>query len=53
MMARSDHALLQAISAALNAQPFAGEIVVGGARMSRDTARALERQMLRLKRHPQ
>lgn len=30
MMARSDHALLDAISAALTAQPFAGEIVVGG-----------------------
>ena len=48
-MSASDHALLNAITAALFASPFAAEVDVLGSRMSRATARAIERQMLRLR----
>lgn len=48
-MSASDHALLSAISAALFGAPFAPTIEVFGLRLSRTAARAMERQLLRLR----
>ena len=48
-MSAEDHKLLLAISAALSAAPFAAAVNVLGITLSRETARALERQMLRLR----
>jgi|GEM_PF-5050138 len=46
-MSASDHNLLREIVRALNADPFAATISVFGQRLSRDTARAMERMLLR------
>lgn len=48
-MSASDHALLRAITRALSGAPFAATVDVFGLRLSRETARAIERQMLRLR----
>ena len=48
-MTNGDHALLDAIIAALNAAPFAPTITVHGCTLSRPVARAFERQLLRLR----
>lgn len=48
-MSPDDHRLLREIIAALNFDPFARTIRVFGVPMSRATARAIERQMLRLR----
>ena len=48
-MSADDHRLLREISAALNLDPFAASIRVFGIALSRQTARAIERQMLRLR----
>lgn len=47
-MSASDHNLLNALTAALNT-PFAPTVEVFGLRLSRATARAMERQLLRLR----
>jgi len=46
-MTNSDHTLLEAITAALNAAPFAATVKVHGHAMSRPLARAMERMLLR------
>jgi len=48
-MSASDHALLAAITRALFADPFASTVEVFGLRLSRSAARAMERQLLRLR----
>lgn len=48
-MSAEDHTLLRALSAALSANPFAAKVNVLGVTLSRSAARALERQMLRLR----
>lgn len=48
-MTPADHALLAALSDALGANPFAGTVRVLGVSLSRETARSLERQLLRLR----
>lgn len=48
-MSAEDHTLLRALTAALSANPFAGSVNVLGVTLSRSAARALERQMLRLR----
>lgn len=48
-MTRVDHTLLEAIVAALNAEPFAQVVNVHGALLSCPAARAMERQLLRLR----
>ena len=44
-----DHNLLNEITHALNAAPFAAMVSIFGQPMSRPTVRAMERQMLRLR----
>lgn len=46
-MTASDHNLLNALTAALSGSPFAPTVEVFGMRLSRDIARAMERQLLR------
>lgn len=46
-MTTSDHNLLREISRALGADPFAGTVEIFGQRLSRSTARAMERMLLR------
>lgn len=48
-MSAEDHTILRALSAALSTNPFAGSVNVLGVTLSRSAARALERQMLRLR----
>lgn len=44
-MSQSDQGLLRAVTAALNANPFADPIHVGTATLSRAAARAAERRL--------
>lgn len=46
-MTNGDHVLLEALSAALTAEPFAPQVNVHGALMSREVARSMEAQLLR------
>lgn len=45
----NDHALLNELSDALGRNPFAATVTVAGVKLTRPTARALERQLLRLR----
>lgn len=47
-MTLGDHHLLVGLSRALN-EPFADPVLVGGVRLSRHTARAMERHLLRFR----
>lgn len=46
-MTAADHNLCREISRALGAEPFASTVEVFGQRLSRPTARAMERMLLR------
>lgn len=48
-MSPDDHKVLNAISAALSTDPFAATVNILGVKLSRETARAIERQLLRLR----
>lgn len=48
-MTAADHALLARVTKALNVDPFAGSVNVDGLTLSRPAARAIERNLLRLK----